>query len=167
MAGTTYQYGQVTGAVLVKTDGSGNLQWNRVYNQTDIENYCCVVQLADQGYALAATASSSTVTLSDIWLAKIAPDGELQWNATYGGPGYDICSSLVLTRDGGFAVAGYTSFVYGYEDAYLIKITGSNLIPEYPEILLLTALILATAVVAIQLPSVRRNMVEQKRNSQP
>ncbi len=167
MAGTTYHYGQVTGAVLVKTDGSGNLQWNRVYNQTDIQNYCCIVQLTDQGYALAATSSTSTVTLADIWLAKIAPDGELQWNATYGGPGNDVCVSMVLTRDGGFVVAGHTSFVYGFEDAYLIKITGGSLVPEFPEILLLTALVLVTAVVAIQLPSVRRNKVAQKRNSQP
>ena len=169
-AGTTFQ-GQVTGAVLVKTDGSGNLQWNRVYSEISIElRDCCVVQLGDQGYALAATASSSTVGRSDIWLAKIAPDGYLQWNATYGGPGYDVGSSLVLTRDGGFAVAGYTSSDYGGSDAnaYLIKITGGNLIPEYPQILLLTALILATAVAAaVQLPSVRRNKVAQKRDFRP
>ncbi len=49
--------------------------------------------------------------------------GYAQGVATIGGPGNEWARSVVLTRDGGYAIAGYTtSFGQGAVDAYLIKL---------------------------------------------
>ncbi len=49
--------------------------------------------------------------------------GYAQGVATIGGPGNEGARSVVLTRDGGYAIAGYTSsFGQGWIDAYLIKL---------------------------------------------
>ena len=34
------------------------------------------------------------------------------WQKTYGGPGDDVCNSLIQTSDGGFAMAGHTNLNY-------------------------------------------------------
>ena len=44
------------------------------------------------------------------------------WSQTYGGPEYDVASSLVETSDGGFLLAGYTDDEFGfYSDVLLVK----------------------------------------------
>jgi hypothetical protein len=44
------------------------------------------------------------------------------WSQTYGGPEYDVASSLVETSDGGFLLAGYTDDGFGfYSDVLLVK----------------------------------------------
>ena len=44
------------------------------------------------------------------------------WSRTYGGRRDDVCSSLIQTADGGFAIAGITaSFGNGGEDFWLVR----------------------------------------------
>ena len=53
-------------------------------------------------------------------LAQPIPD--TLWTRTYGGSGTDLASSVQLTSDGGYIVAGYTnSFGSGLDDFYLVK----------------------------------------------
>jgi len=48
-------------------------------------------------------------------------DGEI-WNMTYGGPGFDMGTSIRETRDGGYVIAGATnSYGSGGYDAWLIR----------------------------------------------
>jgi hypothetical protein len=46
---------------------------------------------------------------SDYWLVKLNATGGLEWDRTYGGAGVDALLDLVLTTDGGYALAGYSS----------------------------------------------------------
>jgi hypothetical protein len=46
----------------------------------------------------------------------------MEWNQTYGGPTNEYASALVVTSDGGYAIAGVTdSFGAGYSDFWLVK----------------------------------------------
>ena len=51
------------------------------------------------------------------------------WSRTYGGPGDDVCEAIVLTTDGGFAMAGKSnSFGEGPRDynAFMVRTTDCN-----------------------------------------
>ncbi|HKZ93180.1 MAG TPA: hypothetical protein VJ249_01185 [Candidatus Bathyarchaeia archaeon] len=102
---------------LVKTDSSGNMQWNRTYGGTSNDRAYSLVQTGDGGYALAGSLSG------DFWLVKTDLSGNAQWNRTYGGTGGDFAQSLVQTVDGGYAIAGYTnSYGAGGYDFWLVKV---------------------------------------------
>jgi len=108
---------------LVKTDGAGNLQWNRIYGGAGgFEEAYSVVQTRDGGYALAGYTNSYGAGDSDFWLVKTDSAGVAQWNKTYGGIDGDVASSMVQTGDGGFALVGYTwSYGAGGTDLWLVK----------------------------------------------
>jgi hypothetical protein len=107
-------------ALLVKTDGLGNMLWNRTY----IGSAESLVAASDGGYALAGGYAD------DVYLAKTDANGNLQWNRTYGGTGPEGGFSVVQTTDGGYAIAGYSGHYYtdrwgqiyiGIDDVYLVK----------------------------------------------
>jgi hypothetical protein len=106
---------------LVKTDSSGNMQWNRTYGGVDLDIAVSVVQTDDGGYAWGGYTGWSCGCLADFWLVKTDLSGNHQWNRTYGGAGYDYAYSVVQTDDG-YVLAGYTnSFGAGGYDAWLVK----------------------------------------------
>jgi len=112
---------------LVKTDPEGNMQWNKTYGGTGYECAHSMVQTGDDGYALAGTTGSFGAGGWDFWLVKTDSSGTMQWNQTYGGTGKEKCLSMVQTRDGGYAMAGYTeSFGVVGRDFWLVKTDSSG-----------------------------------------
>ncbi len=111
------------GIWLVKTDASGTHQWNKTYSSGP--NYDCafsLVQTGDGGYAMAGYANSTqspeyTYSMSvpasyysDYWLIKTDSAGNVQWDRTFGDKGQnaiEVAFSMLMTADGGFAIAGF------------------------------------------------------------
>jgi hypothetical protein len=126
LAGTTYSFGAGNfDAWLIKTDGSGTMQWNKTYGGTNVDMAFALVQTADGGYALVIFTSSFGSGGYDAWLVKTDAGGTMRWNKTYGGTGRDDIEALVQTGDGGYALAGLTySFGAGNSDFWLIKAFG-------------------------------------------
>jgi len=109
---------------LVKTNSTGNVEWNQTYGGNGNEHADSLVQTADGGYALAGATDSSG--FFDSWLVKTNSDGNQQWNKTYGGTDHDYAHSIIQTADGGYALAGSTpSFGADSTDFWLVK-TDSN-----------------------------------------
>jgi PKD repeat protein len=123
LAGFTESFGAGTRDFwLVKTDTSGNMEWNKTYGGTSGDAAVSVVQTIDGGYALAGATESFGAGQEDAWLVKTDAIGNAQWNKTYGGTGLDSAAALVQTADGGYALAGLTeSFGAGTRDFWLIK----------------------------------------------
>jgi hypothetical protein len=123
MAGCTTSFGiNSADFYLVKTDATGNLQWNKTYTGIDDDIARSVVQTADGGYAMAGYTYSFGVILDDFYLVKTNAAGNMQWNKTYGGTNYDQAYSVVQTSDGGYAMAGRTqSYGAGWWDLFLVK----------------------------------------------
>jgi len=128
LVGTTYSFGAGSGDFwLVKTDSVGNLQWNQTYGGANDDYAYSIIQTGDGGYALAGYTDSFGAGGRDFWLVKTDSAGNIQWNQTYGGTGYDEARSLIRTGDGGYAIVGYTeSFGAGYADGWLIKTDSSG-----------------------------------------
>jgi hypothetical protein len=104
------------GFCIIKTDSSGDMQWNRTYTEMTIEYGLSHVgiQTSDGGYAITGTVDY------DPSLIKIDSSGNVQWQQiwNYSIVGYDIPNyALVQTSDGGYAIGG----THGYEDFLLAK----------------------------------------------
>jgi hypothetical protein len=128
IAGGTNSYGAGKSDFwLIKTDGSGNTQWNRTYGSVENEYAYALAETSDGGFALAGFADTLGPSSVDFWLVKTDGTGNQQWNRTYGGSGYDGALALVVTSDGGFAIAGETnSGGAGQDDFLLVKTDGSG-----------------------------------------
>ena len=56
--------------LLVKTDGYGNMEWNRTYGGAGMEDAYSLVEAPDGGYVIAGKTSSFGAGDSDFWLVK-------------------------------------------------------------------------------------------------
>ena len=84
--------------VLIKTDSSGNVQWEKTYDES--LRFYVIVQTNDLGYALFGYGK----------IIKIDAEGNLQWNKTYTPlPGGIINSQGIQTSDGGYLLVGSTT----------------------------------------------------------
>jgi hypothetical protein len=108
---------------LVKVDSEGVLQWNKTYGGPSDDSAHSIVQTSEGGYALAGFTYSFGSGDKDFWLVKVGPSGNMEWNRTFGGTGFDDAVSLVKTSEGGYALAGYTSsFGAGSSDVWVVKV---------------------------------------------
>jgi hypothetical protein len=121
LAGRTLSFGAGSSDFwLVRTDSSGNMQWNKTYGGAGSDWAYDLVPTGDGGYSLAGYTGSFGV--NDVWLVKTDANGNMLWNKTYGGAGGDMAFALVQTSDSGYAIAGYTnSFGVGSEDFWLVR----------------------------------------------
>jgi hypothetical protein len=106
---------------LVKTNSSGNKQWDKTFGGTGNDQACSIVQTGDGGYAIAGVTNSSGSGKEDFWLVKTDSSGNSQWNKTYGGLESDVANSMIKSSDGGFAIAGVSN-----SDTWLVKTDSSG-----------------------------------------
>jgi hypothetical protein len=106
---------------LVKTDSSGNMQWNQTYGGSEADSAYSIVQTVDGGYALIGSDSFGSL------FVKTDGGGKMQWNMTYGEEVGDSLISIVKTNDNGYALAGqtYSGGLY-YPDFWLVKTDSSG-----------------------------------------
>lgn len=86
------------------------------------EHATAVIQTRDGGYLMAGPTTSYGAGSSDIWVTKISQDGETLWRKLYGGKGTDLPHDIIETRDGNYALAGYTQNSRGEKNALIFKV---------------------------------------------
>lgn len=144
-----------------KLNAKGDEQWQRTIGGTGQEELLCAFQTTDGGYMLGGSSSSdatktttskNALTTSkkemtnksansrgnmDYWIVKLNPQGEVQWQQTYGGKYADVLRSMEQTQDGGYILGGYsnspqsgdkTEPSIGIGDYWVVKIDNSGTI---------------------------------------
>ena len=102
VTGHTYTYGEdFVDVWLIKTDSSGNEQWNRTFGGTYNDVGYSVQQTTDDGYIIAGITWSYGDGSFDVWLIKTDSSGNEQWNRTFGGTEDDRGYSLQKSSDDG------------------------------------------------------------------
>ncbi len=104
---------------IIKTDATGNLQWEQNYGGSGHDRAEDIRQTADGGYIVAGHSQSAdgdvgvNKGLRDFWVFKLDAAGNLEWEKTYGGSANDVAYSVRQTGDGGYIVAGFSASVNG------------------------------------------------------
>jgi hypothetical protein len=116
-AGSFTDSSQDTGALLLKLDSAGTVQWQKDLGPAGSTSayFNSVQQTADGGYVAAGAyyTPTSGPAPTQVLVARFAADGSLAWQhgfATLGSAGTPTsvadASSIIQTADGGYAVAG-------------------------------------------------------------
>jgi len=109
---------------LVKTDSYGNMEWNQTYGGPGYDYANSLIETSDGGYAIGGSFGADYEDPfgdRDFWLVKTDSYGNMEWNQTYGGPGYDYANSLIETSDGGYLLAGNTGLWLVESKIWIIK----------------------------------------------
>lgn len=119
----------VIGALLIKTDASGNVQWANIYGGSEDHWINSVTALPTGGSVIAGATLFQSVSYN-AWLAVLNPNGTQVWSNSYSGAGTDVCLWACTTSDGGYAMSGRSNSFSADYDAFLIK-TDSSGGPEW------------------------------------
>ena len=121
--GSTDSYGSGNADVyVVKTDGSGNLQWTRTIGGTSDDVGRDVRQDSNGNYYLVGYTESYGEGFMDVFMIKLSSMGLVSWTKVYGGGSYDFAYTLEQTTDGGFVIGATTnSYGQGDMEAMMIK----------------------------------------------
>ena len=102
---------------VVKLDSNHNIIWQNTIGGIE-DDYLSVVQFtADGGYILGGQSDSDSTgdktenrlgacCHSDMWIVKLKPDGEIEWQNTIGGDNFEALGSISQTSDGGYIISG-------------------------------------------------------------
>lgn len=103
--------------LVVRIDRTGNLAWAKAFGGTDNEVANAIVTAPD-GVLVAGYTSSNDGDVTgyhglqssrpDMWVLKVNNDGAIIWAKTFGGSRDDIATSVAVTPDGGYVLAGTT-----------------------------------------------------------
>jgi hypothetical protein len=128
IVGGTESYGAGAADMwLVKTNPSGEIEWNQTYGGINEDRATVVLMASDEGYVITGLTQSFGAGNRDMWLVKTDSSGQPEWNHTFGGKENDLADSLIATINGGYALAGRTeSLGAGSEDMWLVKTNSSG-----------------------------------------
>jgi hypothetical protein len=105
----------------------GSQYWAKTYGgiHWDIAN--SIQQISDSGYIVAGATDSYGSGNADALVLKLDSNGNVIWQKTYGGSGYDVANFIQQTTDDGYIVTGITeSFGAGGKDALILKLDNSG-----------------------------------------
>jgi len=125
IAGGTRSFGvsAINASYVVKLTAGGTLDWDRVYDHAEIDQFISIDQTNDGGYAMVGLIQQpNMLNIRDISLVKIDNNGNLKWAKQFGGLDDERGVYLQEANDGGLIVSGYTeSYGSGDRDLLLIK----------------------------------------------
>lgn len=101
---------------VVKLDSTGGIQWKKLMGGQDADVANGIRATKDGGYILighigTGNANGTLTGLtrhgsSDIWIVKLNPSGDLEWQKLYGGAQIENGNWIEETSDGGFIMSG-------------------------------------------------------------
>jgi hypothetical protein len=101
---------------VVSLNPAGAIQWQKVLGGNGLESGRSIEQSVDDGYILTgSTTSDDTGDVganhggSAIWVVKLSPGGDLQWQKVLGGNGFEDGRSIAQSKDNGYILAGNTN----------------------------------------------------------
>ena len=112
-------------ANFLKFNLNGDLLLDSLYNPTNFySRFDCILPTDDGNFIILGLKEVSFGNL-DSWLVKMAPNGNILWEQTYGGPEINGSSIIVKTNDDSYIISSSKKTAVG-ADIYIIKVDGSG-----------------------------------------
>jgi len=107
---------------VMKTDYAGEFVWGKIYGGAKPDYAYGIIETGDGNYFVIGYSQSFGGGDMDAYLLKIDPLGNVIWEKTYIGFGYDEGREIIKTQDGNFVIVGSTNSNLSSQDAFLMKI---------------------------------------------
>ena len=126
---------------VVKTDDTGNLQWQKTYGGSETDQTSFINKLKDSTYIVGGISNSDDgdvafhygSSYSDLWVVNIDTLGNINWSLVFGGTGSDAVSAVCqLNNEEIYLVGGTNSTdgditsTIGDGDVWLVKLGYCN-----------------------------------------
>ncbi len=128
---------------IVKTDASGNKQWDKRFGGSGADHLNALIATSDGGYLLGGNSSSgisgnksqASQGGQDFWIVKISATGSKQWDKRFGGSGHDDLRTLHQLPTGEYILSGHSASGTGGDksqasrganDYWVVKINASG-----------------------------------------
>lgn len=126
---------------VIGINDTGKIEWKRTGTGKRETYATCVIQTQDKGFALTGWNENGGRDTSNLFLIKLDSVGNLQWNKSLGGTKYDRGFSICQSREGGYAVVGFTGSsdgdvtgFHGGADIWVVKLLPyTNAVPILPK----------------------------------
>lgn len=105
---------------VVKTNSSGNKQWSKTYGGPSADFGNSIQQTTDGGYIITGSSKSFNFGEQNVYLIKTDSNGVLIWSEAVENTGSSQGNTVIQTSDGGYAVAGSSTFL-GQSTIYFLK----------------------------------------------
>jgi len=113
---------------------SNQQTWMKIYGGMASDEASAIYQTNDGGYIIVGTTYSFGSGIGrNAWLLKLDPNGNEEWNKTYGGFYTEVGNHVQQTSDGGYILIGWTdSFNGSFNDnnIFLVK-TDANGVEQW------------------------------------
>jgi hypothetical protein len=127
ITGSTYSYGVNGDIWLIKTDDTGDKDWDKTHGGTGVESGFYGQEDVNGGYVITGSTTSYGAGGGDVWLVRTNQLGNLLYDKTYGGTDDEAGYCIQQAIDGGYVITGYTkSYGAGCTDIWLIKTYGNG-----------------------------------------
>jgi hypothetical protein len=133
IAGRTNSYGNgASDFYLIKTNGSGDLLWDKTFGGDLDDRAFSMTQTSDGGFIVGGYTASFNVGYFDFYMVRTNSGGDTLWTKTYGAEWQEEIYDIKESSDGGFAAVGYThSYGAGTNpNIYFVKTDAQGLITE-------------------------------------
>ncbi len=110
---------------IVKTDGSGETEWEQSYGGDDTDIAWSIQQTSDGGFIITGYTFVGENDC-DLWLIRTDNLGNIEWEKTYGDSLEEVGYSVCQTSDGGFITVGYSLSYATGADVFLLKTDDSG-----------------------------------------
>lgn len=124
---------------MVKTDASGNLQWQKPLGGSNSDYGDSIIQTNDGNYYLTGSSTSTNGDISgnhgwaDVCVFKLNSSGTILWQKSFGGTDTDYSYSIIKTSDANLVIAasswsstGDATSNKGGSDFWVIKINSAG-----------------------------------------
>lgn len=128
---------------VVKTNGLGDIQWEKSFGGTDYECAQSIIQSADGGFVITGYTESMDGDVignhgnGDLWTLKLNNSGSIEWQKCLGSSLSDYGYSVTEMSDGTFLAAGYSgandgdvTTNLGNYDGWLVRLSPSGSLTE-------------------------------------
>jgi hypothetical protein len=97
---------------VVRIDNIGNMLWQKNFGGSGIEIGYSITATQDGNFIVVGDTRSTDKDISeplgnaDFWAIKFDPDGNMIWEKTYGGSGFESARSIKTLENGNFLIVG-------------------------------------------------------------
>ena len=120
-ATTSYKSNGQNDGLLIKTDSTGKLIWEKYFGDKGSDEFSCIKKSADNNYFICGTYMNPTNVDYDIWVLKVDSNGNILWDKKMEFANWDFARSLVATSDSGCIIVGETNSIENQSDVLFVK----------------------------------------------